>query len=95
MVQQYNELVAQQRDLTSTIHASLNTIVSALEKKLQLAEEQKQLQATIGIAYPELSVADVRRQVIDVIVRRLEQRDITQLPDWTTRFAGLGGNLDE
>lgn len=91
----YNELSQQQRACTATIQEATNTIVSALETKLQVAAQQKQLQADIGIQYPEHSPADVRRQVVDVIVRRLEQRDSTGFTDWSTRFATPGGNLEE
>lgn len=91
----YNQVVAQQRALTATIHASLDTIVAALADKETLAEEQKRLQAEIPVSYPEHSVADVRRQVVDVIVRRLEDRDATGFTDWSTRLATPGGNLEE
>lgn len=95
-VTRYNALVEQQRDLTATIQASVNTIASALESKLKLADEQNNIEvAEIGISYPEFSTADVRRKIIDEVVRRLEGRDSTQLRDWTTRLAGPGGNLED
>jgi hypothetical protein len=89
----YNQLVPQQRDYNKAIDEALNAIVAILESKLHLAEQQKQLQAEIGISYPEHSPADVRRHVIDVIVRRLEQRDTTGTTDWSCRVAQPGGNL--
>jgi hypothetical protein len=95
-VQKYNQLVEQQRDLTATIQASTNTIVSALASKLKLAEQQNNIQvAEIGISYPAYSTADVRTKIIDEVLRRLEGRDSTQLRDWSTRLAGPGGNLQE
>jgi len=95
-VQKYNQLVEQQHDLTATIQASTNTIVSALASKLKLAEQQNNIQvAEIGISYPAYSTADVRTKIIDEVLRRLEGRDSTQLRDWSTRLAGPGGNLQE
>lgn len=94
-VENYNQLVPQQRDLSQEIKESTNVIVALLEKKLQLAKQQKQLQAELGIQYPEHSPEDVRRQVVDTVVRRLEGRDTTGLTDWSCRVAGPGGNLEE
>ena len=96
MSTRYNELVERQRALTATIQEALGTIASALEAKEHAAEEQKTLQASeIGVRYPEHSVADVRRKVIDEVVRRMEQRASTPLRDWTCRFALPGGNLED
>ncbi|WHZ25319.1 MAG: hypothetical protein OJF51_000114 [Nitrospira sp.] len=94
-VENYNQLAKQQSALTKAIEESLNFIVSSLETKLDLAEQQKNLQGEIGIQYPEHSPADVQRYTHDVILRRLESRDRTQLRDWSIRLANAGGNLEE
>lgn len=91
----YNDLVHQQRDLTHTIEQALTTIASALETKLQLAEQQKHIQATIGLTYPEHGSADVRAKILDQVARRLEGRASTERRDWTMRRAMIGGNLEE
>jgi hypothetical protein len=88
----YNDLVQQQRTLTTAIEASLNTMLMALESKLQLAAQQKQLH---GTAYPDLSPADVRTTVVAYVVSRLEQRPTPPLREWSMRRAQPGGNLDE
>lgn len=92
----YNELVQRQQALTATIQEAVGTIVTTLAVKERTAEEQKTIQVSeIGVPYPQHSVADVRRHVVDVIVRRLEQRDTTGTTDWSCRLAQPGGNLEE
>lgn len=95
VIVKYNELVEQQRGLTQSIDASVNALVAALETKLHLAAVQKDLQAELGIQYPELSPADVRAKVLDEVARRLGGRDTTPLRDWTIRLATQGGNLHD
>ena len=92
--ERYNQYVEEQRTLTATIHDALSTIVTALETKERTAVQQKKLQSEIGIQYLEYSPADVRRQVLDAIARRLENRDTTGLTDWSCRLAAQGGNLE-
>lgn len=91
----YNQLVQQQRDLSQDIEEALNALMASLESKLELATQQKTLQAEIPINYPEFSPADVRRKILDEVARRLEGRVPTPLRDWTTRVANSGGNLEE
>ena len=93
-IARYNQLVERQRALAATIEAALTTIVSALTDKEHAAEAQKDLQAS-GVRYPEHSVADVRRKVIDQIVQRLEQRSATPLRDWTCRLLCPGGDMED
>lgn len=95
-IEQYNELVTHQCALTTTIQDATSTIVQALASKEKAAEEQKTLQvAEIGVPYPQYSVADVRAKIVDEVIRRLEQRDATQLRDWSCRPLGPGGNMEE
>jgi phage tail protein X len=95
MVANYNQLVQQQRTFTTAIEESLKAIEACLESKLQLAAQQKQLHAEIGIAYPDLAPADVRATVVAHVVSRLEQRAPTPLREWSMRRAQTGGNLEE
>ena len=92
----YNDLAQQQRTLSASIREATGKILEAMASKEKIATEQKTLQASdIGIPYPQYSVADVRAQVLDEVVRRLEQRDATQRRDWSTRLVTSGGTLEE
>ena len=103
----YNEIVEQQRALKALLSEAMDTIVETLKVKEGLAKQQHTIlhsdMGPLHYLYPEQdlrSLADVRRDYLDEITKRLE--DHTYNPncfsmdklDLTCRLMHPGGNLE-